>query len=109
LQKQAAKWGNFGNAGTDRKPIGTLRMKIVSQFANSRDGCKIGTVFEVKKEIPVDTALLLNYGAERKLKEENGNGAPCSFDSHASVRAKHSFAVRDFAGRFLDRSAGLER
>jgi hypothetical protein len=42
-------------------------------------------------------------------KEGNGNGTPCSFDSHASVRAKHSFAVRDFTGRFLDRSAGLER
>jgi hypothetical protein len=51
-QKQAAKRGNFGNAGTDRKPIRALRMKSSQQRRSWRFRRKMFPVFEVKKEIP---------------------------------------------------------
>jgi hypothetical protein len=47
---------NFGAAGTDVRPLGTVRMKILfHNVASKPDGCTIIAVFEVKKEIPVQT------------------------------------------------------
>jgi hypothetical protein len=34
------------------RPLGALRMKLFHNVAKGRDGRKIGTVFEIKKEIP---------------------------------------------------------
>jgi hypothetical protein len=45
--------GNFGGTGADLRPLGALRMKTVSQCREQAGWGKIGTVFEVKKEIPV--------------------------------------------------------
>ena len=35
--------------------------KLFHNVANRRDGCKIGTVVEVKKEIPVNTIEIADY------------------------------------------------
>jgi hypothetical protein len=42
----------FGCADADLRLLRALQMKILSHIANRRDGCRIGTVLEVKKEIP---------------------------------------------------------
>ena len=43
----------FGGAGADLRLLGALQMKVFSHIANGRDGCTLGAVLEVKKEIPV--------------------------------------------------------
>jgi hypothetical protein len=44
--------GSFDNAGTGRKAIGPLPMKLYQQRRSWRDGHTIFTDFEGKKEIP---------------------------------------------------------
>ena len=44
--------GNFGGAGAELRPLRRSGWKLFHNVANRRDGRTIGTVFEVKKEIP---------------------------------------------------------
>lgn len=62
MQKQASKWGNFGNAGTLRKPIAALQTKLSQQCRSWRLGRITSPVFEVKKEILVYILFLLAAG-----------------------------------------------
>jgi hypothetical protein len=49
------KWWNIGNfcgAGADLRPLGVLRMKIVSHNVTNGRWVYYGAVFEIKEEIP---------------------------------------------------------
>lgn len=53
----------FGGAGADLRLLKALQMKILSHIANRRQGCRLGAVLGVKKEIPVQY-LMSCYGAK---------------------------------------------
>jgi len=52
VARAAAKWDNFGDFGTDRKPIGARRIKSSQQRRSLRLERIMLPIFEVKKEIP---------------------------------------------------------